>query len=68
MIPQQYQGNMVWIGFGLFSLFMLSQVLWGAWRKRKVGMPVDVQSVVGFSLICLSFLALALFQVLTHDW
>jgi hypothetical protein len=67
MIPQHYQGNMVWIGFGLFSLFMLSQVLWGAWRKHKVGMPVDVQAVVGMSLWFLLFFAFALFQVLTHD-
>jgi hypothetical protein len=68
MVPEQYQGNMVWIGFGLFSLFMLSQFLWGAWRKHKVGMPVDVHAVVGMSLLFLIFFALALFQVLNHDW
>jgi hypothetical protein len=67
MIAQHYQGNMWWIGAGLFSLFMLSQILWGAWRKRKVGMPVDVQAIVGLGLICLIFLAFAILQVLTHE-
>jgi hypothetical protein len=67
MIAQHYQGNMWSIGFGLLSLFILSQILWGALRKRKVGMPVDVQAVVAISLICLLFFAFAIFQVLTHD-
>ena len=66
MIAQHYQGNMWWIGAGLMSLFMLSQLLWGL-AKVSSGMPVDVRPVVGLSLICLLFLAFALFQVLTHD-
>jgi hypothetical protein len=66
MIAQHYQGNMWWIGGGLFSLFMLSQSLWDAWRKRKVGIPVDVKFVVGLSLIFLLFFALSVYQVLTH--
>jgi hypothetical protein len=67
MIAHHYQGNMWWIGVGLFSLFMLSQILLGAWRKRNVGMPVNVQAVVAVSLFCLLFLAFSVFQVLTHD-
>ena len=67
MIAHHYQGNMGWIGFGIFSLFLLSQILRGAWRKHKAGIPVDVRGVVGLSLCFLLFFALAIFQVLTHD-
>jgi hypothetical protein len=35
MIPQHYQGNMWMIGFGLFSVFMASQILWATWRNTK---------------------------------
>jgi hypothetical protein len=58
---------MAWIGFALLSLFLLSQVLWGVWQRRKAGMPVDVKAVVGVGLGFLLFVALAMFEVLTHD-
>jgi len=67
MFARAYQGNMWWVGLGLLSLCMLWQVLWNATHKRNAGLPVEVRSVVGGSLVCLSLLALSIFQVLTHD-
>ena len=66
MLSQHYQGNGWLVAFALFSLFMISQILLGSWRKRKVGMPVDVKAVVGVCLAFLLFVAFAIFQVLTH--
>ena len=67
MFGREYQGNMWWIGMGLLSLFILWQGLWSVAQKRTVGVPVDVASTVGLCLLCLSFLAFSVFQVLTHD-
>jgi hypothetical protein len=66
MGAQHYQGNAWWIFASLFSLFLLFQILWRAWQKRKVGIPVDVESVAALSLCFLIFFALAIYQVLTH--
>lgn len=66
MLSQHYQGNTWWIMGGLFSLFMVFVVLWSAWQRRKVGMSVDVAAVAGVSMCFLIFVALAIFQVLTH--
>jgi hypothetical protein len=66
MIAQSYQGNAWWIISGLFSLFMLSQFLWGAWQRYKVGIPVDVRAVAALCIFCLLFFTFAIFQVLTH--
>ena len=66
MIAQHYQGNTWWIMFGLFSLFMIVQILWNAWQRHRVGIPVDVRAVAALSFFCLLFFALAIFQVLTR--
>jgi hypothetical protein len=68
MIAQHYQGNTWWIMCGLFSLFLISQILWGAWQRHKVGMPVDVAAVVGLSGCLLVFIAMAIYEVFTHRW
>jgi hypothetical protein len=67
LFSPHYQGNMWWIGSAIFSLFLISQILWGAWRRHKVGIPVHVAAVAGLSLWILLFFAMAIFQVLTHD-
>lgn len=66
MLSQHYQGTTWWIMGALFSLFMAFLVLRSAWQRRKVGMPVDVAAVAGLSTCFLIFVALAIFQVLTH--
>ena len=66
MLSQHYQGNTWWIMGGLFSLFVAFLVVRNAWQRRKVGMPVDVAAVAGVSMGFLIFVALAIFQVLTH--
>jgi hypothetical protein len=66
MLSQHYQGNGWWVAGGLLSLFLLSQILLGFWRDRKVGMPVDGKAVAGLSLVFLLFVVLAIYQVLTH--
>ena len=66
MLSQHYQGNTWWIMGALFSLFMAFLVVRNAWQRRKVGMPVDVTAVACVSMGFLIFVALAIFQVLTH--
>jgi hypothetical protein len=61
-----YQGNAWWIGGGLLSLFILSQMLLVARRKRKAGMPVDTGDIITACIFCLGVVAVAIFQVLTH--
>lgn len=66
MLSQHYQGNTWWIMGGILSLFLAFLVLWDARQRRKVGMQVDVAAVAGVSACFLIFVALAIFQVLTH--
>jgi hypothetical protein len=66
LFSRSYQGNGWWIGFGLLSLFLLSQFLLEVRRRRGVGMPVDVNDVITMCVFCLGFLAVAVWQVLTH--
>jgi hypothetical protein len=61
-----HQGNPWWIGLGLSSLFLLSQILFSALRDHRAGMPVDVHAVAGLSLSFLAFAGFPAFQVLTH--
>lgn len=67
MLPRHYQGNAWWIMFGIFSLFMMSHTLKSAWDKHKAGIPVDVSAVTGMCVFLLLFVAVAVFQVLTHQ-
>jgi hypothetical protein len=62
-----YQGNAWWIGFGLFSLFLLSQYLLNVREKRKAGMPVPTEKIIAACIFLLGFIAVAVFQVLTHQ-
>jgi heme/copper-type cytochrome/quinol oxidase subunit 1 len=61
-----YQGNAWWILMGLLSLLLFSFFLLEVRRKRKIGMPVDAEEIITASIFCLGFLAVAIFQVLTH--
>jgi len=67
MFSASYQGDAWWIGFGLFSLFMLSQVLLNARGRRKAGIPVPAEEILTPCIFCLGFVAVAVFQVLTHQ-
>jgi hypothetical protein len=67
MLSRHYQGNTWWIMAGIFSLFMISYILKSARDKRKVGIPVDVAAVTGMCVFILIFVAVAIFQVLTHQ-
>jgi hypothetical protein len=62
-----YQGNAGWAGFGLFSLFLLAQVLLGARRRRNAGRPVDTRDTLRGCIVCLLFFAVAMYQVLSHQ-
>jgi LPXTG-motif cell wall-anchored protein len=66
LLGPRYQGNGWWIIIGLISLLILSHVLFAARRRRKAGLPVNVQGTIGACIFCLGFVALALFQVLSH--
>ncbi len=67
LFSDRYQGNGWWIFFALFSLFILSQILLGVRRKRNAGMPVDSGEIITVCIFCLGFIAVAIFQVLTHQ-
>jgi len=67
VIAHHYQGNLWMSGFAVYSFFLGSQVLWGAWQRDRAGMPVDFKAVTGISLLFFGFCALAIFEVLTHD-
>jgi hypothetical protein len=66
MFAHHYQGNAWWIAWGLFVLFLLSQALLSLRQKRKIGMPVGPRDVIAVCVVFLLFVALAIFQVLTH--
>lgn len=66
MIAHTYQGNGWWIAEAIFSLFLIVQVILGARARHKAGFPVDVKPVIGLCLGFLVFVALAVYQVLTH--
>jgi hypothetical protein len=63
-----YQGNAWWALGGLGSLLMLSQVLLGAWRKRKAGLPVDARGIIVACVFFVGIFIIALLQVLSHQW
>jgi hypothetical protein len=63
-----YQGNGWWAFLGLGSLFALSYFLLGVRRRRRAGLPIDVQGAIILSAFLLGFFAVAVFQVLTHKW
>jgi hypothetical protein len=60
---RQYGGW--WVFFAVSLLFLLSQILLGAKRRRTAGFPVDVRAVI-VCIIFLGFVAVAIFRVLTH--
>ena len=66
MLGGDYQGNAWWVFIGIGSLVMLISGLLRASRKRKPGLPVDVQAIAAFCAMCLLFLAASIWQVLTH--
>jgi hypothetical protein len=63
-----YQGNGWWAILGLGSLFMLSRILLGVRGKRTAGLPVDIRTAVAKGIFFLGLFALAVFQVLSHQW
>ena len=63
-----YQGNRWWALIGLGTLFLLSYLLLETRRRRRAGLPVDVQGIIIVCAVLLGFFAVAVFQVLTHKW
>ena len=68
LLSVPYQGNGWWAFLGLGSLFALSYFLLGVRRRRRAGLPTDVQGAIILSAFLLGFFAVAVFQVLTHKW
>lgn len=66
MLSHTYQGNSWWIAMALFSLFMMVQSLLQLRTKRKAGFPVEKIHVVQACVMWLLFVAMAVYQVLTH--
>jgi len=66
MIAHAYQGNGWWTAFALFALFMMVQTLLSLRTKRKAGFPIRTQQIIGSCVIWLLFVAMAVYQVLTH--
>ena len=67
LLDVPYQGNAWWAFLGLGSLVMLFYVLWGARKKRKAGLPIDVRGIIAACIFFLGFFALSLFQVFSHQ-
>jgi hypothetical protein len=67
LFSASYQGNPWWIGLGLLSLLILSHALWSARGRRKAGIPVSTEEIVTACIVCLGFVGVAIWQVLTHQ-
>jgi hypothetical protein len=67
LLNAPYQGNVWWGLFAAFGTFLLVRVLLGFRRKRNAGEPVTVSEVIGASLVCLMFIGVAVYQILTHQ-
>jgi hypothetical protein len=68
MISHSYQGNPWWAFIGLFCLFLLGHALWAVWGKRRAGFPVEAREVIALCIWFSAFIAVAVFQVLSHKW
>ena len=66
MIAHAYQGNGWWTALALFALFMMVQTLLSLRTKRKAGFPISTQQIIGACVMWLLFVAMAVYQVLTH--
>jgi hypothetical protein len=67
MLSHGYQGNAWWIAWAVFVLFLLSQSILDIRRKRKAGFPIDPRAIIRACLFFLGFVAIAIYQVLTHQ-
>jgi hypothetical protein len=66
MMARAYQGNGWWIAFALFALFMMVQTLLSLRTKRKAGFPISTLQIIRSCGMWLFFVAIAVYQVLTH--
>lgn len=68
MFIHKIHGNADWVVLALIMLYLAARLFLHVKREHSAGVPVDVPTVILFSIVILYFLAHALFQVLTHPW